>query len=106
MSRGRITVVEPIKQRPKSGNTGGIVGGVVGAVVGNQVGGTVGTVAGGVGGALLGNKIERMNSETVVGYRIHVQMDNGRQRVFERSQLNGLDVGDRVRVDGGNLREI
>ena len=108
-SLGRISSIEPIRQQ-QSGTTGGVVGGVVGAVIGNQIGSGTGraaaTVAGGVGGALLGNRIQRTNSENIVGYKVHVQMDNGSHRSFQREQLNGLDVGTRVRVDGKRMRVL
>ena len=107
---GEISAIEPITQSPKTSGTGAVVGGVLGAVVGNQIGSgggrTAATVLGGVGGAVAGNKIEKHRSENVVGYRVHVQLDNGSSRSFERPQLNGLDVGDRVRVDGNGLREV
>jgi outer membrane lipoprotein SlyB len=106
---GRISSIEPIRQE-QSGTTGGVVGGVVGAVIGNQIGSGTGraaaTVAGGVGGALLGNRIQRQGSEAVVGYRVHVQMDDGSHRSFQREQLNGLEVGARVRVDGKRMRVL
>lgn len=107
---GEISSIEPITQTPKTSGAGAVVGGVLGAVVGNQIGSGGGraaaTVLGGVGGAVVGNKVEKHRGETVVGYRVHVQLDSGVMRSFERPQLNGLDVGDRVRVDGGRLREV
>ena len=107
---GEVSAIEPITQSPKASGTGAVVGGVLGAVVGNQIGSGSGraaaTVLGGVGGAVAGNKIEKHRSETVVGYRVHVQLDNGVTRSFERTQLDGLDVGDRVRIDGARLREV
>ncbi|MFG5408110.1 glycine zipper 2TM domain-containing protein [Piscinibacter sakaiensis] len=107
---GEVTAIEPIKQAPPSSGAGAVVGGVLGAVVGNQVGSGSGraaaTVIGGVGGAVVGNKVEKRRNEQVVGYRIHVQLDRGGMRSFERAQLNGIDVGDRVRIDGSRLREI
>ena len=106
---GRISSIEPIRQQ-QSGTTGGVVGGVVGAVIGNQIGSGTGraaaTVAGGVGGALLGNRIQRKSSENIGGYNVHVQMDNGSHRRLSREQLNGLDVGTRVRVDGKRMRVL
>lgn len=107
---GQVSAIEPITQTPKTSGTGAVVGGVLGAVLGNQVGSGSGraaaTVLGGVGGAVVGNKVEKHRGETVVGYRVHVQLDNGSSRSFERTNLGNLDVGDRVRVDGGRLREV
>ncbi|WP_418318613.1 hypothetical protein [Piscinibacter sakaiensis] len=41
-----------------------------------------------------------------VGYRIHIRLDEGGTRSIERSELNGLDVGARVRVEGGQLKQV
>ncbi len=105
---GQISSIEPITQTPQTSGAGAVVGGVLGAVVGNQIGSGNGraaaTVLGGVGGAVLGNKVEKSRSSTVVGYRVHVQLDNGSTRSFERRDIGGLEVGSRVRVDGGRLR--
>lgn len=105
---GQISSIEPITQTPQTSGAGAVVGGVLGAVVGNQIGSGNGraaaTVLGGVGGAVLGNKVEKSRSSTVVGYRVHVQLDNGGTRSFERRDVGGLEVGSRVRVDGGRLR--
>lgn len=107
---GQVSSIEPITQTPKTSGTGAVVGGVLGAVIGNQIGSGNGraaaTVLGGVGGAVVGNKVEKHRSETVTGYRVHVQLDAGGSRSYERTSLNGLNVGDRVRVDGGRLREV
>jgi outer membrane lipoprotein SlyB len=108
--RGRVTAIEPITATAKPSGAGAVVGGVLGAVVGNQVGKgngrTAATAVGAVGGAVVGNHVEKSRSESVVGYRVTVQMDNGSTRSLEQSQLNDLRVGDRVRLDGGALRRV
>jgi uncharacterized protein YcfJ len=105
---GEVSSIETLTERPKGTGAGAVIGGVLGGVAGHQVGDgngqKVATAAGAVGGALLGNKIERDRKERVTGYRVQVRLDNGDVRTFEESQLSGLRVGDRVRVDGGNLR--
>ena len=87
-----------------------MLGGALGAVAGNQVGSgkgrTAATVLGGVGGAVLGNKVEQDRSEHVVGYRIHIRLDDGGTRSIQRATLDGLDVGDRVKIQGGVLSEV
>lgn len=55
---------------------------------------------------MAGNKVEQSRSEQIVGYRIHVQLDSGGSRSFERNQLDGLDVGARVKIDDGNLQQV
>ncbi len=107
---GEISSIEPIKQSSGTTGTGAVVGGVLGAVLGNQVGDGSGraaaTVIGGVGGAVAGNAVEKKRAESVVGYRVHVRLDNGSSRSFERKDLNGLDVGSRVRIQNGSLRGV
>jgi len=46
---------------------------------------------------------EREPAAKGVGYRIEVRMDNGDVRQFQRTELDGLRVGRRVRVDGMQL---
>lgn len=105
---GEIVSIEPIVDSGSSSGTGAVVGGVLGAVLGNQVGSGSGraaaTALGGVGGAIAGDRVEKARSEHIVGYRIHVRLDNGGNRSFERERLDGLDVGERVRIDGARLR--
>lgn len=104
---GEVRHIETLTERPKPTGAGAVAGGVLGGVVGHQVGDGNGqkaaTVVGAVGGAVLGNKIERDRAEKVVGYRIEVRMDNGDVRQFQRTELGGLSVGRRVRIDGDSL---
>jgi outer membrane lipoprotein SlyB len=104
---GEITSIEPIRTRPQGSGAGAVVGGVLGAVVGNQFGHGFGraalTGAGAVGGALAGNNVERNYKEGVSGYRVVIRLDNGRTRVFDRSQVGNLHVGDRVRLDANSF---
>lgn len=105
---GEVRHIETLTERPKGSGVGAVAGGVLGGVVGHQVGDGNGqkaaTVVGAVGGAVLGNKIERDRAEKVVGYRIEVRLDNGDVRHFQRTQLDGLRVGNRVRIDGDTFR--
>lgn len=105
---GRVERIEPIRERPPGTGKGAVIGGVLGGVVGNQFGHGGGraamTVLGAAGGAVAGNNVERNINKRVVGYRVTVRLDNGRWRTYEESRLNGLRVGDRVRIDGRQLR--
>lgn len=93
---------------PTSGG-GAIAGGVVGGVVGNQFGGGTGraaaTALGVLGGALLGNSIEANNNGPRVyeTYRVSVQTDNGGYRAFDVPSPGDLRIGDRVRIDNGQI---
>jgi len=106
---GRVTAIQPITSEAKTTGAGVALGAIAGGVIGHQIGGGTGnklaTVAGATGGAVLGNQIERKHRERqIVGYRVTVRADGGKTRVFESTNLAGLKVGDRVRVDGGQLR--
>lgn len=105
---GAVQHIEPITKTEASG-AGAVAGGLLGGVVGNQFGKGDGkkamTVVGAVGGAVAGHEIEKQHNRKVVGYRVRVQLDNGETRTFEPPQLDGLKVGDRVRVDQGSLRK-
>lgn len=107
---GEVRHIEEIRTRPKGSGTGAVIGGVLGGLVGNQFGHGGGkaatTVLGAAGGAVAGNNIERNRNEGVSGYRVTVQLDNGQSRTFEESRLDGLRVGDRVRIDNGNLHRV
>jgi len=107
---GQVSSIEPITATSKPTGVGAVAGGVLGGVLGHQIGSGTGrdvaTVAGAVGGAVVGNKVEKNRSEKVVGYRVHVTLDNGQQRSFEQSGSSGLQVGDRVRVDGNQIRRV
>ena len=106
---GAVTQIDPITESNASG-VGAVAGGALGGVVGHQFGKGDGkkamTVLGAIGGAVAGHQIEKANNTKVVGYRVHVQLDNGETRTFEPAQLDGLKVGDRVRVDQGQLRRV
>jgi outer membrane lipoprotein SlyB len=105
---GKVSRIEPIRERPPGTGKGAVVGGVLGAVVGNQFGHGSGkaamTVVGAAGGAVAGNNIERNINKRVVGYRVTVRLDNGTSHTYEQPSLAGLRVGDRVHVDGRHVR--
>lgn len=107
---GRVSNVELIQtQTPgQTSGAGAIIGGIAGGVVGNQVGGGTGRdvarIAGIAGGALLGNAIEKnRNVQTVDTYRVTVQVDNSGARTYDFNTSGDLRVGDRVRIDNGQL---
>jgi outer membrane lipoprotein SlyB len=115
---GRVTRVEVLQgqpqEAPRASGLGAVLGGVAGAVVGRQIGGGTGrdvaTVAGAVGGAVAGNAIERNrnsgNAATAESYRISIQMDNGTARAYDVPAHGDLRVGDRVRVENGQISRM
>ncbi len=109
---GRVANIEVIRSETAgTGTSGGgaVAGGVIGGVVGNQFGRGNGraaaTALGVVGGALLGNNIEAQRNGPQVRemYRVSVQTDNGGYRAFDVPNPGDLRIGDRVRIDNGQI---
>jgi outer membrane lipoprotein SlyB len=108
---GRVTNLQVLQaqQEAQASGVGAILGGVAGAVVGRQIGGgngrNVATVVGAVGGAVAGNAIEKSRSAGTVtqSYRVTVQLDNGSARAYDLPSSGDLRIGDRVRVQNGQL---
>jgi outer membrane lipoprotein SlyB len=97
--------VVPVATRTTGG--GAVLGAVLGAVIGHQVGSGRGrdaaTGVGVVGGAVIGNQIEKRNKADNEIYRVSVRMDNGNTSQFDYQRIDDLRVGDRVKVEGGQL---
>lgn len=105
---GRVVAIDVVRgDSGRSSGAGAVVGGIIGGVLGHQVGSGRGndaaTVAGAVGGAVVGNEVERRRNAGDEHYRVTVQLRDGREATFTQESLNGLRVGDRVRVDGNQL---
>lgn len=104
---GKIIGIDPIRTRPQGSGVGAVAGGVIGGVIGNKLlGGTAATVIGAAGGAVAGNNLERNHREGVAGYHVHVRLDNGVSRTIDQTHIGTLHVGDRVRVQGGQIRRL
>ena len=103
---GRVVAIDVVREGGRTSGAGAIVGGIVGGVVGHQFGSgrgnDVATAAGAVGGAVAGNEIERRR-ESGEAYRVVVEFRGGRQETFMQDSVEGIRVGDRVRVDGNRL---
>ena len=103
---GRVVAIDVVRGGGRTSGGGAIAGAIVGGVLGHQVGSGRGndaaTVAGAIGGAVAGNEIERRRSDDEL-YRIVVQTRDGREATFTQDSLNGLRVGDRVRVADNRL---
>jgi outer membrane lipoprotein SlyB len=107
---GRVTNVEVFQNQQQGQGTGlgAVLGGVAGAVVGHQIGGGTGkdvaTVAGAVGGAVAGNAIEKnRNSGVSQTYRVSVQLERGGVRAYDLPSSGDLRIGERVRIENGQL---
>ena len=105
---GRVTNIEMLSRDSQSSGAGGaIIGAVVGAAIGNQVGSGTGRAAatgvGAVGGALIGQSIDKRNDVGSDVYRVNVRLDNGAMQQFKYARIDNLRVGDRVRLEAGQL---
>lgn len=105
---GRVSRIDEVPAERRASGAGALIGGVLGAVVGSQIGGgtgrTAATVAGAVGGAVVGNTIEKNRTQqAIAAYDVHVRLDDGDSRVITVSHLEGLSVGERVRLEGSNI---
>lgn len=107
---GRVTNVQLLQtqEQAKGSGLGAVLGGVAGGVLGHQIGGGTGrdvaTVVGVVGGAVAGNAIEKNRAPGVnQSYRVTVQLDNGPARAYDMPSTGDIRIGDRVRVQNGQL---
>ena len=102
----RVVAIDREGGSGRSTGAGAVLGGVVGGVLGHQVGSGRGndaaTVAGAVGGAVVGNEVEKRRASGE-RYRVTVRTRDGREATYYQDDLNGLRVGDRVRIDGDRL---
>ena len=98
-------------EQPRGPGIGAVLGGVAGAVVGSQIGGGSGrgaaTVIGAVGGAVAGNAVQNNRNPNVTEtYRVSVQLDNGVGRAFDVPATGDLRIGDRVRIENGQIYRL
>lgn len=110
---GRVSNVEVLRssEAGRGSGLGAVIGGVAGAVVGSQIGGgsgrTAATVVGAVGGAVAGNAIEKNQNTTVrETYRISIRLDNGSTRAYDVPAHGDLRIGDRVRIENGQIYRL
>jgi outer membrane lipoprotein SlyB len=105
---GYVRNIQQHETARRSSGAGAILGAVIGGALGNQVGSGTGraaaTVIGAAGGAVAGNRIEENRAGSQMYYQVDVRLDNGDFRTFDYSELNGLRVGDRVRIEGNQLQ--
>jgi outer membrane lipoprotein SlyB len=114
---GYVESIESIADERRSGiggsgiGIGAIGGAIAGAVLGNQVGSGSGraaaTVGGAVAGGVIGDQVEkRVNNnrnDGVGAYRLRVRMDDGSYQTYTQDRIDNIRVGDRVRIDNGQV---
>ena len=103
---GRVVAIDTVGRRGGATGAGAVAGAIVGGVLGHQIGSGRGndaaTAAGAIGGAVAGHEIEKRRSGDE-DYRITVELRDGRVATFMQESLNGIRVGDRVRVVDNRL---
>lgn len=111
VNTGVVSSIELIRGQAASGGispAGTIIGAVVGGLVGHQIGegrgNTAATIGGAAVGGLAGNAIgQRTREASADTYRIAVRYDNGGTQYIDAPNPGDLRIGDRVRVDGGQI---
>ncbi len=106
---GRVRGIDPVTEELRPTGAGALSGAAAGGVIGHPLGDgkTAATAPGALGGAVAGHRIERARAAAkVVGYDVHVRLDNGEVRTIRLESLDGLGVGDRIDTGGGRLRRI
>lgn len=103
----RIEVVPKGASRNVAGTIiGGVVGGLIGSQIGSGSGRTAATIAGAGAGAVAGNVIEGRRRSDNEAFRVSVRLDNGSYQTVMQEDLNDLQTGDRVRVDGNRVTRV
>lgn len=101
---GQVSSIEVVDGK-SSGAGGAVLGAVLGGVIGRQIGNGTGrdvaTGLGVVGGALIGRNIQKRKESDI--YRVIVRLDNGGTRSFDYQRIDDLGVGDRIKIEGGQL---
>ena len=108
--QGRVRSIEVIPVASRSSGGGAVLGAIIGGVIGHQIGGGTGkalaTGAGAVGGAVAGNAIEMHNKRDDEIYRVSVRFEDGSVRSYDFQRIDDLRVGDRVKLEGGQIHRI
>lgn len=103
---GRVVAITPVQTEKPASGLGAVGGAVVGGLLGNQVGKgngrIVGTVVGAAAGGFAGNEVEKYVRKDTQ-YQVRVRMDDGTQRTFTYQSAPGVQVGERVRMQNGEL---
>lgn len=107
---GQVNRIDVIPVASRTSGGGAVLGAVLGAVVGNQFGHGTGralaTGAGAVGGAVAGNAIERRTRRDNEVFRVGVRLEDGSYREVDFERIDDLQVGDRVKFEGGQMHRV
>ena len=108
---GYVESVETVTPERRAGPGIGAIGGAVaGGVLGHQVGSGSGNTAATIGGAVIGGVVGHQVEQRVRGTQaagvehiFRVRMDDGSYQTFRKETQDGIRVGDRVRIERGNI---
>lgn len=107
---GEVRNIELVAMAKRNNAGGAVLGAVLGAVIGNQFGGGAGralaTGAGAVGGAVIGNNVQNRNRKDDEVYHVDVRFENGDVREFDFQRIDDLRVGDRVKLENGQIYRL
>ena len=107
---GYVDRIEVVQLGSANNAAGTIIGGIIGGLIGTQIGSgrgrTAATIAGAAGGAIAGNVIEGRRRAAHETFRITVRLDNGSMQTVTQENINDLQTGDRVRLDGNLITRI
>ena len=108
---GYVESIDPVTSERREGPGVGAIGGaVVGGILGHQIGSgsgnTAATIGGAVVGGIVGHQVERHvrgQQPESVAYDFRVRMDDGSYQTIRKETQDGIRVGDRVRMERGNI---
>lgn len=108
---GYVDAIETVNAERREGvGVGAIGGAIAGGAIGSQIGSgsgrTAATIGGAVVGGVVGHQVEqrvRGNQAAGAEYMFRVRMDDGTYQTFRKETHDNIRVGDRVRVERGNI---
>lgn len=107
---GTVSRIDVVAIASRSPGSGAVLGAVVGTLIGTQVGRGIGRFAatgpGAGGSALIGPRVEQRSKTDSEFFRVSVRLDSGRSGQFDYQRIDDLRVGDRVRVEEGQLHRV
>lgn len=107
---GQVENIGTVQTAQRPSGAGAILGAVIGGLAANSIGAGSGralaTGAGVVGGAVAGNAIEGRTRRDDEVFRVQVRFDNGSLRDFDFRRIDDLRVGDRVKLEDGQIHRL
>ena len=107
---GYVDRIEVVQKGASTNIAGTVIGGVIGGLIGSQIGSgsgrTAATIAGAGAGAVAGNVIQGRRRADNEAFRVSVRLDNGSYQTVMQEDLNDLQTGDRVRLDGNRVTRV